>query len=73
MQTIVTNTGIDENVVIFCSDVALKVLAESKRWWNFWHFCAIKEDKFQQFYLVHGLYKSHLKPCLLALLTNRPY
>ena len=31
-QTKIENAGVDEHVLIFCSDVGLKVLAESKRW-----------------------------------------
>ena len=73
-QTKINNNGKDEHVLIFCSDIGLKVLAESKRWHSDGTFdtaVQFKEDKFQQFYLIHGLYKGHMIPCAFSLLTNK--
>ena len=60
--------------MIFCSDVGLKILSESNRWHSDGTFeTAVKfqEDKFQQFYFIHGKYKGVLLPCAFALLTNK--
>jgi hypothetical protein len=73
-QAKVKNGSNDEHVLMFCSDVGLKVLAESKRWHadsTFDTAVQFEKDKFQQFYLIHGMYKGHLLPCAFALLTNK--
>ena len=73
-QTKVKNGSNDERVLIFCSDVGLKVLAESKRWHvdgTFYTAVQFEKDKFQKFYLIHGMYKGHLLPCTFALSTNK--
>ncbi len=51
-QTKIRNGGYDEHVLIFCADVGLKILAESKRWHcdgTFDTAVQFKDDKFQQF------------------------
>jgi hypothetical protein len=73
-QTKIKNGSNDEHVLIFCSDVGLKILAESKRWHadgTFDTAVHFEKDKFKQFYLIHGMYKGHMLPCAFALLTNK--
>ena len=50
------------------------MLAESKRCHSDGTFdtaVQFAEDKFQQFYLIHGLNKGHMIPCAFALLTHK--
>ena len=57
-------------MIIFCSDIGLKILAESIRW-NADGTFTCPPPEFEQLYLIHGLYKSILIPVGFILLTGK--
>ena len=59
-----------KEMFIFCSDDGLKILSKSKRWQSDGTF-STTPDGFKQFYLIHGLYKDQMIPCVFALLSGK--
>jgi hypothetical protein len=60
----------NENVLIFCSDIQLRILANSKRWHSDGTFdCA--PEMFYQLYIIHARYKKQMLPCVYALLSHK--
>ena len=56
-----------EHTLTFVSDVGLQVLAASKRWHSDGTFdtaVEMHEENFYQFYMIHGLYKNEMIPCV---------
>ena len=57
-------------MIIFCSAIGLKILSECNRWHGDGTFSVVP-DGFYQLYVIHGLYKSNMLPCVFALLTGK--
>lgn len=60
----------DSSMIIFCSDVGLKILAKSTRWQCDGTFKVVPKG-FKQLYGIHAYYKWQLYPCAFALLTGK--
>jgi hypothetical protein len=60
----------NNQMIIFCSAIGLKILSECNRWHGDGTFSVVP-DGFYQLYVIHGLYKSNMLPCVFALLTGK--
>ena len=60
----------DEELVILCSDDGLRILSDSKRWQAKGTFDTAPK-MFYQLYILHGLFRSHLIPSAVVLLSGK--
>jgi hypothetical protein len=59
-------------MIIFVSDIGIKILSKSKRWHADGTFKVVPKPKgFYQLYIIHAYYKHVLLPCVYALLTGK--
>lgn len=60
------------NMLVFCSDVGLKILSKAKKWHSDGTFDSAPAI-FYQLYLIHGMVGGRMFPAVYALLSGKSY